>query len=369
MSRTHRATSAVSLLLICLGGVAQAQSAAARRLTTVDALRQFPGYYHLQNVLLRGEFVEHGARVALRADEHEVDVLLAEGLSTRTGLMEVRAQVIDVGRLEPGDPRLARYDGAKDAERWPRPGEEMLVSVSAFTEVQAASEASVRALALEPWRFDGQAVTVTGQFRGRNLFADLAGSPAKSSFDFVVRAADASVWITGLRPRGKGFDLNVETRIDTSRWVRVTGVVKRERTLVTIQASRIEPAQPPAARVDAADTAPPAPPLMPGSVIFSSPTPDEVDIPAASPVRLQFSRGIDPSTLAGHIRVSYMGKDAPPGDLSFKTSYDAGPRAVEIRFAAPLERFQTVIVETLEGLKTFDGAPVTPFKLTFSVGE
>ena len=33
-----------------------------------------------------------------------------------------------------------------------------------------------------------------------------------------------------------------------------------------------------------------------------------------------------------------------------------------------LERFRTLTIQTLDGLKAFDGAPVTPYKLTFSIG-
>jgi hypothetical protein len=36
--------------------------------------------------------------------------------------------------------------------------------------------------------------------------------------------------------------------------------------------------------------------------------------------------------------------------------------------AQPLEAFRTVKVEILDGLKGFDGAPVTPWTITFSVG-
>ena len=45
--------------LILLVAVATAQTP-ARRPTTVAALRQFPSYFHLQNVLVQGEFVENG---------------------------------------------------------------------------------------------------------------------------------------------------------------------------------------------------------------------------------------------------------------------------------------------------------------------
>ena len=47
-----------------------APKATPRRLTTVDALRQFPGYFHLQNVLVRGEFAETGAAHRLARQRH-----------------------------------------------------------------------------------------------------------------------------------------------------------------------------------------------------------------------------------------------------------------------------------------------------------
>ena len=34
-----------------------------------------------------------------------------------------------------------------------------------------------------------------------------------------------------------------------------------------------------------------------------------------------------------------------------------GTRAIELKFAQPLERFRTLRIELLEGLKAFDGAP------------
>ena len=71
MRRTFQA------LLIVLAAASSGQGqGAARRFTTIDALRQFPGFYHLQNVLLRGEIVENGTRLVLRSDEQEMRVLL-----------------------------------------------------------------------------------------------------------------------------------------------------------------------------------------------------------------------------------------------------------------------------------------------------
>ena len=77
---------------------------------------------------------------------------------------------------------------------------------------------------------------------------------------------------------------------------------------------------------------------------------------------------MNPGTLAGQIRVGYLG--AAPGSAppQFQHAYDAANRAVEIKFAQPLEPLRTIRVEFLDGLKGFDGAPFMPWTLTFSIG-
>ena len=54
--------------------------------------------------------------------------------------------------------------------------------------------------------------------------------------------------------------------------------------------------------------------------------------------------------------------------LEFAHTYDAATRAVEIQFTQLLERFRTVKIEVLDGIKTFDSAPVRPWTLTFVIG-
>ena len=174
--------------------------------------------------------------------------------------------------------------------------------------------------------------------------------------------------ITSLR-----LDLNVDARVDTSRWVRVTGMVRHERGLVSIEATKIEAAEPPAAVTteEPADDLPPPPPV---EVVFSSPTEGEADVSPSSPIRIQFSRSIAPETLKGNFRIGYLGAEseqrgeAQPPAIEVKTSYDPGTRALELTFSRPLERFRTVRIELREGIKAFDGAPVAPWTLTFSVG-
>ena len=338
----------------------------ARRITNVPAVRQYPGYFHLQNVLVHGELVENGSFLVLRGGERDIPVILNDA-KTASGPVEVRGQVLDVGRLEPGDVRLRSYPGAKDPEQWPRPGEDPILSITSVSETQLATSPSIRALALQPWRFAGQKVTVIGEFRGRNLFGDQPSTPGKSRWDFVLRMADAAVWVTDLRPRGRGFELSVDARVDTGRWLQVSGTVAEERGLLTIVGATVEstaaPQLPPPE--DEAPTAPP--PAEPGEVVFSSPTEGEIDVPSGTSVRLQFSRGLDQPSLTDRIRVSYAGAAADAAPIEFTTSYDAASRAVEIRFARPLEPYRTVRIELLEGIRTFDTAPVRPSTLTFSV--
>ena len=356
----------VLVLALLLGGVAGAQPA-VRRLTTIDALRQYPGFYHLQNVLVRGELTIEGTRTFLRADEHEIRVIFDEGVSAPKGVVDARGVFFDVGRLEATDPRASSFSEGRDAEKWPRPGEELVLRVSATLETQPASSASVRSLAIEPWKYEGQTVTVTGNFRGRNLYGDLPGAPGRSKYDFVLRGTEGAVWVTDLRPRGQGFELDVNRRVDTDRWVEVTGTVVREKGLVSLKATRMSLTKAPQAAAVVDEPVVPAVELPPIEVVFNSPTEGETDVSGAAPIRIQFSRGLNESSIAGNIRVTYVGQQGE-GTVDFKSAYDGANRAIQITFPKPLQAFRTIRIELLEGIKGFDGAPFKPWTVTFSVG-
>jgi len=355
----------VALCIVCVSLQSLHAQSSGRHLTTIDALRRFPGYFHLQNVVLRGEFVENGRRVSLRGGDSEMQVMLTD-VNTMDGPVEVRAQLYDIGRLTASDPRLGRYENKPDPDHWPMPGEELVLNVTSVTKAGPESTPTLRSIALEPWKFEGQSVSVTGQFGGRNLFGDAPAAPAKDKYDFVLRNTEGAVWVTGMRPKGKGFDLNVDARVDTSHWLQVGGVVKRERGLVLLEAKTMATTQAPATRV-VVEEAPP-PPKEPGEIVFSSPTDGETNVPATAPIRVQFSRGIDPPTLNGRFRFSYVGGAPPEGTMDVQATYDAGSHAVVLRMSKPLEAFRTIKLELLDGVKTFDGAPIKPWSVTFSVG-
>ena len=356
---------AITAVLLLTPAFASAQPT-PRRLATITALRQFPGFFHLQNVLMRGEFKEDGGRILLQAEDGDVRAVMERDVRTTSGPIEVRGQMVDVGRLEPGDPRVPDAE-TRDATRWPRPGEELFVRVTAVATAEPSPPLSIRALALEPWRFEGQKITVTGNFRGRNLFGDLPGAPGKSRYEFVIRGAEGAAWVSGLQPRGRGFDLDVDRRVDTDQWLEVTGVVTYERGLVRIDASDLAAAKAPQVIREADEPPAPAPAVPPLEVVFSSPTPAEEDVSPTTTVRIQFSRGLDTRTLQGAVKVTYAatGTAAP----AFKTTYDAATRSLTLRFGGALEAGAAVRVEVVDTLKSFDGAPVAPWTLTFTVDD
>lgn len=360
------------VMLLAMPAVDVLAQATVRRPTTIEALRRFPGYYHMQSVLLRGEIAAStvAGEVALRSGESQLALVMNE-VSAQTGSADVRGTFIDVGRLTPTDPRLASYDRRPDPEHWPMPGELLIVSVTAAepTAAEPSTTPSLRTLAIEPWRFDGQPLTLVGQFGGRNLFGDLPAAPAKDRYDFVLRNAEGAVWVTGVRPKGKGFDLNVDARVDTSYWLKVTGILKRERGLVVLEGSSIATTPPPA-RPAVAEQAPKPAAGPPGEVVFSSPTEGETGVGRGSPLRVQFSRGVDPASLDARVVLGYLGDPSTETmPLASRVSYDVGNHAIEIRPVAPLDPFKTVRLRILEGVKMFDGAPLAPWTVTFSVGD
>ena len=362
--------------LLLTAGLAWSQ-APGRRATTIEAIRQFPGFFNGQTVLVRGTLEEAAGRSTVVSGESRMPAFVGDGVSG-SGELELRGDVLDIGRLGPEDPRLTGRDlmqlGIGPADAWPRPGELLVLNVTSALPAAPLTAPSLRNIALAPDRYLDQRVTIQGQFRARNLFADLPQAPpgADGRSDFVLRSADAALWVTGKEPRGRGFVFDTDSRLDTRRWLEVTGVVKADRGLVWIEAESLAETSPQAEAVAerTVEVAPPVPP----EVLFSVPTADETDVPLTVTVRIQFSRDIDPDTLQGRVRVGYSAQQAaergepqaPP--IQAELNYQVPRRVLEISFEGPLERFRTVTVELQEGILGTDGAALEPWSLTFSTG-
>lgn len=365
---------------MCLAALAATVAAQApvRRATTIEALRSYPGFYHQQTVMVVGEIKGTQERATIGTEAGAIALVARE--LPREGRAEARGQFLDVGRMSQDDPRLIPFNlleriRAAYQERWPKPGEELLLMLSGTVPPPAATnvtEPPLRAVAMEPGRFEDQKLSLVGQFRGRNLFGDLPEAPVQHRYSFVLRSSDAAVWVMGVQPKGRNFSFDPARRLDTGRWVKVAGTVKTAKGLTWIEGTSIELAPEPApATTEVEISVPPPPPV---EVLFTAPAEGEADVRVSERIRMQLSRDLNPETLKDRVRLTYSAADskdrgeAQPPSIAFTTSYARENRALEIRPTEPLERFRVVTLEILPGVKGTDGGDMLPFKLTFTTG-
>jgi hypothetical protein len=349
---------------------------APRRAASPAALLAFPGFYQGQLVVVRGTLVTRDRPVLLSPSIERSIPLIFTGPSPVDGPIEVRASFWDIGRLQREDPRIGTLGldrllpGGPEGD-WPRPGEVVALTVTDAMAVKPAeSTVTVRQVAMDPASYVGQRLKLTGQFRGRNLYGDMPQGPGLSQWDFVLRAADGAVWVTGLRPRGKGFNLDIGARVDTGTWLEIAGVLKEGKGLVWIEAQQIALTAPVFETRNA--EVPPIPQMgPPPDVIFSDPGEGELDVPLKSLIRLQFSRDMNPDTFKGLVRWTFATTDAGARETERhpEVKYDRARRSVEIRLVLDdSASYRNVVVELLDGIAATDGARLKPWRLTFSFG-
>jgi hypothetical protein len=382
MKLTRAIRSIGAVMLAAAAATATSGQVAPRRAASPASLLAYPGFYQGQLIVVRGTLVTRDQPVLLSPTIDRSIPLIFRGPSPIDGPVELRASFWDVGRLPREDPRIAtlgldRLVPKAGEGDWPRPGEVIALTVTDAMAVKPPEGSpSLRDIALDPSPYVGQRVRVTGQFRGRNLYGDAAQAPSLSQWDFVLRSADAALWITGLRPRGKGFNLDIDARVDTGTWLETMGVVKVGKGLVWIEAQQIAVTKP-TVETRNAET-PPIPEMgPPPEVIFSDPTEGDIDVALRSPVRLQFSRDMNPETFKGNVQWTFttvdavnIGADTPreasrPADFK----YDGAKRSLEIRLPPDASAsYRNVIVELREGIAATDGARLKPWQLTFVFG-
>jgi hypothetical protein len=352
-----------------------AQPSTARVATTVESLIAAPVFFHGKQVVVRHDVEPAGQFWRLAATAKPVYVFWRGAPESKSDA-EVRGDFWDLGRIERSDPRFASLNLQSIVDttlngNWPGRDQVFVIANATTADSPLPAEPTLRALALAPDKYVGKGVTVTGRFRGANLFADLpSAAGTKGRWDFVLQSADAAVWVTGVRPRGRGFDLDVNARIDAGRWLQVAGTLRREGPLPYIEATSVAEGKAPT-ETAAEIVLPPPPPAEPPAVVFSAPSSGESDAERALPIRIQFSRDMDPKSFPNHVRAAYVGPAAPdaPAFPAFTLRYVEGTRALEIKPAAPLDRFRSVKVDLLEGIvSNIDNLPLAPWSLTFTTG-
>jgi hypothetical protein len=378
--RLTRTALCVLVALVASSAARPRAQVAPRRAVSPAALLAYPGFYQGQLVVVRGNLVTRDQPVLLSPSVERSIPLIFSGPSPIDGPVELRASFWDVGRLQRDDPRIVTLGLDRLLPKglegdWPRPGEVMALTVTNAMAVQPSDAApSLRQIALNPSAYIGQRVKVSGQFRGRNLYGDAPQGPGLSKWDFVLRSADAAVWITGLRPRGRGFNLDGGARVDTGTWLETTGVVREGKGLVWIEGQQIALTRPTLETRNA--EVPPIPQMgPPPEVIFTDPAEGEVDVPLKAPIRLQFSREMNPDTFKGNVRWTFttvdavnVGSSTPrEADRIPEFKYDRAKRALEIRPALDdSASYRNVVLELRDGIAATDGAKLTPWQLTFA---
>jgi hypothetical protein len=355
-----------------------------RKATNLAALLAYPGFYHGRPIVIVGKvgLDKNQLRVADDAD-HSLH-LIFKGTAP-DGVDEIRGEFWDIGRMKPDDARLTTYDlrtvfNVDPDGAWPRPGEVTAIVATAVAPATLPPSPTIRAIVLNPSRYLDNKIAITGQYSGRNLLGDLPDAPAKSRYDFVLRSADAAIWVINMRPKmkdanNKDLELGLDARIDTGRWLSIRGTVQQGRGLLWLdaEAGSLALAKPPTETVteDEPIRVPAGPPPV---VVFSAPTQDETDVSMTTTVRIQFSRDLDQTTLKNRIKASYLESQSvergepttPPAEFTFQ--YAAFNRVLEIKFAKPLERFRTLKIDLLDGILGTDGQPLKPWTLTFALG-
>jgi hypothetical protein len=370
-------------LLIATAATVSAQPA-TRRATNLTTLLAYPGFFHARPIVIVGKVAVDKDQLRLSDDNASIH-LIFKGGTAPDGLDEVRGEFWDLGRMKADDIRLSTYDLRQtfkidpDAP-WPRPGDVTAIIATAVAPAVLPAQASIRAIELNPDRYLDQKVAITGQFSGRNLLGEMPDAPGKSRYDFVLRSSDAAIWVTNMRPRlkdnnGKEFELGLDARIDTGRWLTLRGTVQQARGLLLVDAEpgSLSLAKPPTeTHTEEEPIRVPAGP--PPEVVFSAPTQDETDVLMTTTVRVQFSRDLDQSTLKGRIKPHYLesqsaerGEPVTPA-VDFTFQYSPANRVLEVKFTKPLERFRTLKLDLVDGILGTDGQPLKSWTLTFMLG-
>ena len=362
-------------VLISLMAPADAQTP-TRRVATLDLLTEHALFFHGQDVILRADAVGETVLTYLVSDDARLLALdVPPPLNGTTERLEVVGTFYDVGRLEPTDPRTTGLPFERLADSlldkpWPGVGELLVIVAASSRPVTADGTITLRSVALDPEAHLDQSVTVTGRFRGRNLYGDLPDSPGESTHDFVLSSANAAVWVVGLEPKGDDFDLDVRARLDTGRWLEVTGQARVHEGMAIIDAGTIRLVE---ARADTATLPRRAERRQgpPPEVIFSTPFEGDTDVPTDGLVRIQFSRDMNPGSFTDRVRLSYApsaGVGATSDALVFHAEYRGRNRVMEIRLEQPLRPFREVTIQLLGGITASDGAELPPWSLSFFAG-
>jgi hypothetical protein len=222
----------------------------------------------------------------------------------------------------------------------------------------------LRELVKDPAPHFGKQVVVLGKFRGSNLYGDLSIRDKRTPRDFVIKVADAAIWVTGRRPRGEGFRLDPSKRRDTGEWLRVVGEPFEDGGKVYLRAAKVEIAEEPddpdlepvrVSRTDEKELGPPP------EVTFTLPLAGERDIPLTSEFRVQFSKDMKEESFHRNVDLLYGDDDGignPFPDL--QVTYDGPSRTLTVSPGKELDPGKEIRLILYDAISDLEGQKLPP---------
>ena len=230
--------------------------------------------------------------------------------------------------------------------------------------VSDVEQVDLRELVKGPENYTDRQIAVLGKFRGNNLYGDLSIRDKRTPRDFVIKTADAAIWVTGRRPRGKGFKLDAKKRRDTGKWLTVIGTTWRYEPTGTyyLRAAKVEIAEKP----DDKDLTPvkvvhekklklgPPP-----EVTFSLPLDGERDIPLESEFHVQFSNDMKRESFNRNVDLLYFDDDGLGNPFpELEVSYDDSNRTLTVLPNKPLEPGKDIRLILYDAIEDDDGQKI-----------
>jgi len=224
----------------------------------------------------------------------------------------------------------------------------------------------LRELVKEPENYTDRQIAVLGKFRGNNLYGDLSIRDKRTPRDFVIKTAAAAIWVTGRRPRGKGFKLDAKKRRDTGKWLMVIGTTWKYEPTGTyyLRAAKVEIAEKP----DDKDLTPvkvvhekklklgPPP-----EVTFSLPLDRERDIPLDSVFHVQFSNDMKRESFNRNVDLLYFDDDGIGNPFpELEVSYDDNKRTLTVLPNKPLQPGKDIRLILYDAIEDDDGQKIVP---------
>ncbi len=201
-------------------------------------------------------------------------------------------------------------------------------------------------------------VDVIGQFRASNLFGDVPPRSRRSGGreHWVLRDGDVSAWVTGSRPQGDGWELDMRSKRDSATWMRVRGRVSEDDDVYYLDPEEIAPTQPLWSQRSAS----------PGMLGWGSLPPDvqfalPMEFEGARPDSLfevQFTKPVDPATLEGNVELRYRGAGGGSDFAWASLEYAEERRSLHIDPGAALRSGRTFEIVLRPGITDQSGAPL-----------